>query len=133
MTSLAFGIMAYSGSVFSSIYSGRLYSNSGMDTQYMNITEADTLMSRIIYKAPAGYRFLTISSPDSVYFSKDHLYVTYGENNNGRYTTADGTLVAYVDQSVFIQTEDVAATFSILGKVKSVTVSYCGVDYTSKK
>lgn len=94
-------------------------------------------MHRVYYKADVGYRFLTATKPSYCYLSKDHLYAEYvytdDTKTNTYYTRSDGTFVAYANKTIYIQTEDVSATFTLFGKIKSLTVTYNTRDYTGKK
>ena len=126
---LACGIITYADSSFNPVYSRQLTSPN--PDLYMYFSDSDARMHSVIYKSDAGFRFLTVSKPSYYYLTKDHLYAEYGEENNGEFTSSDGVFVSKVNKAIYIQTEDVKATIGFWGKVKSITVTYTGVDYTS--
>lgn len=129
---LLLGITAYANSIFSTIYSGKLSFN---DTMYMDFSESNAEMHRVYYKSDAGFRFLTALKPSYYYLSKDHLYAEYvyteDTKDNLYYTYSDGTFATYAYKTIYIQTEDVSATFWLWGSLKSLTVTYNGRDYSS--
>lgn len=94
-------------------------------------------MHRVFYKDTAGLRFLTATNPSYYYLSKDHLYAEYyytdDTKTNMYFTLSDGSFVAYANKTIYIQTEDISATFTLFGKIKTLTVTYEGREYTGKK
>lgn len=131
-TCLILGITAYSDSIFNTIYSGKLSFN---DTMYMNFSESNAEMHRVYYKSDAGFRFLTALKTSNYYLSKDHLYAEYvytkDTKDNLYYTYSDGTFAAYVNKTVYVQTEYISASFWFWGDIKSLTITYNGRDYSS--
>lgn len=125
---LAFGIIAYADSSFSPVYSGRLVSTN--PERYMEVSDSDAAMHRIIYKDTAGFRFLTISKPTSFIFSKDYLCASYSKNAGGYFSDSDGTPILTIEKEIIIESRDVKATL-FFAWITGITVTYEGIEYST--